>query len=86
MKSLLVVFRGGASGSQCSKGTILWSLRKSCDFLAKWQYWGSSCEDEWGEGGVLHFAYMLIIGPFFSRSCFCSMLGVTNSCLSVHED
>ena len=33
---------GRASGSQCSKGTILWSLRKSCDFLAKWRYRGTS--------------------------------------------
>ena len=31
---------GRASGSQCSNGTILWSLRKSCDFLAKWRYRG----------------------------------------------
>ena len=32
---------GRASGSQCSNGTILWSLRKSCDFLAKWRYRGT---------------------------------------------
>ena len=32
---------GRASGSQCSGGTILWSLRKSCDFLAKWRYRGT---------------------------------------------
>ena len=33
---------GKALGSQCSCGTILWSLiRKSCDFLAKWRYRGT---------------------------------------------
>ena len=38
-KSVLIrnTCSGRASGSQCSSGTILWSLRKSYDFLAKWQ-------------------------------------------------
>ena len=31
---------GRASGSQCSSGTILWSLVKSCDAQAKWRYRG----------------------------------------------
>ena len=34
---------GRASGSQCSSGTILWSLVKSCDVQAKWRYRGREC-------------------------------------------